>query len=309
MGVYSSWIKGIWVNQDIDPNRIDYSWLKKQGVEFGFVRAGDSFTVDTKFHLHVQGLYDADMPCILTWRTNPDWPSSTLVMNLDSAMNMRLDQNQEIDTAVRATVTSPKAFAAGVVICDRRYMDEPVNSKKIDPNWIRNFSRVSVKHFGQTWGTNGRKVLIASTDQYINDNADPKGGSMFDWIAQDQLDTIGLNISGYYPSTWETALDIPDTAKPNWLNGNLKFWRYSYSSMPVKSDGTKMAVGLVAFKGTTRDALYSYLGYTSHTPVDPSDDNDDNTDNTDVTLVSKDLESIVSFMDQASDKIINKFGA
>lgn len=305
MGIYSNWLKGMWVGEWIDPAKIDYKWLKTQGVEFVIVRAGDNFTVDTKFHNHVQGAYNADLPIGLTWRDNPDWPSATLVMNLETARNMRYDQDQQVEVAYNATILSPKAFSFGFVIVDRKYIDENTKQNPVSPAWARDIPRMTLRHMDQAWSP--RLVAIASTDAYAEWCKDEvSGAAIYDWIFNDGRLVCGLNVvQNWFPTSWADALNIPDTAKPNSVNaapGKMKWWRYAFGNMPLNAAGDVGQVGLVTFAGTTRQGLYDFIGYVPHTDPDnppPTPEPEPGTGDT---------ETLYTFMDQAADLIIKEWG-
>jgi hypothetical protein len=303
--LYKNQMQGIWVHEGVDPSKIDYAWLKNQGVEFVVVRAGDNFTADSKFQDHVQGAYNADLPIGLTWRDNPDWPSGTLVMNLESARNMRYDQDQQIEVAYNATVKSPKAFSFGFLVMDRKFIDEETKQKPVSPAWARDIPRMSRKHLAQAWTP--RITGIASTDAYAEWCKDPaSGAAIYDWVNQDGVYVCGLNlISGWFPSGWANALDIPDTEKPNGINaasGKLKWWRYAFGMMPINSAGDVAPVGLVLCFTTTRQGLYDLVGYVPHT-TDP--DNPPPVDPGTTTVIEP--KTLYEFMDQAADLIIQEW--
>lgn len=233
---------------------IDWNYLKGK-IDFVVIISGNHDVPGTAVASLIQGAYDANIPRILLWGTQPDWPAAEKAINLNSALALPVTENVEV-MAMKKELSS-KSFHAVAV---QALATAGVNGKPMDKQWVCMMTKKFIEQVKAVFPD--KKVLLYSNDDYVNNyGSEANKFSMFDW----SFDHLGFP-NGKYVNLFGADLvsvrgQFPDDVycKPDGLNTAQawKFWRWGVATVNLGKGSA--SVGLCMFNGKVMD-MRKFLG-------------------------------------------------
>jgi GH25 family lysozyme M1 (1,4-beta-N-acetylmuramidase) len=286
MSKYSTCPVGIDISH-YQPN-IDWAFLKGK-VDFVILKAGElqwddqpeKGVKDSSLDSHIQGAYDAGIPCGLYWFHNPAWYSnwSGDIDNMTPGQDRQLQYLQNI----LATKVIGKSFHFFVLDFERwwtDYTDYNVNkalAKRVTPTWINKSAAKFLDNFEKLYPALVGRTMTYTGKWFVDTYA---GTAAYDWLCKRPVwdaSYITGSPHGKAFSSWDALRQAlpPDKAKPYYHNSTPLLWQCGIAKMPNGQYGTTAFDIDIWYGGNglgTVEKMRQWMGYAVPAPVDPAPD-------------------------------------